>query len=138
MFILHSSMSDVLTKPKIKIEEDLKKQILEQEQLEQQVIVHCNIRTPQQSPIGVRIWPTTFLLDHTSDHKSTLLHNENIPLMPDWKMVPPGVTFRFTLIFSSLPKTCNKFHLVELIPQSGGFEALNITRNDRDVYEVDF
>lgn len=129
-------MSDVLTKPKVKIANDLKVKAKQQEDLEQQVIVHCNIVTPSQTPMGIRIWPSTFLLDDKSDHKSRLLHNENIPLMPNWKMVPSGEKYKFTLIFSGLPKSCDKFHLVELIPQSGGFESLNIIRNKTDVYQV--
>jgi len=129
-------MSDTLTKPKVDIAEDLSFKVKEQEDLEQQVVVHCKINTPPKVPMGIRIWPSTFLLDHDSDHKSTLLHHENIPLMPGWKMVPSNKEYVFTLFFSGLPKSCSKFHLVELIPQKGGFESLNIIRNKRDVYTV--
>lgn len=129
-------MSDILTKPKVKIDEKIKKQAKEQEALEQQVIVHCSLVTPATMDIGIRIWPSTFLLDNNSDHKSKLIHQENIPMMPNWKSIPAGKEYRFTLFFSGLPKSCSKFHMIELIPQSGGFEVLNIIRNQTDVYDV--
>lgn len=40
----------------------------------------------------------------------------------------------FTLIFEELSKGCKNFDLIEMIPQSGGFEAFNISRNNMDVY----
>lgn len=129
-------MSDTLTKPKVKIDKKIKEEIAEQEDLEAQVVVHCQIRTPSNMPMGIRIWPTTFLLDNGSQHQSKLLHHENIPLVPQWKEVPPNTSYTFTLIFSALPKSCSKFHMLELIPQSGGFEALDIMRNKMDIYYV--
>lgn len=130
-------MSDVLSKPKVKIGDKIKKQIKAQEDYEKQVIVHCKIKTSDNMSMGIRIWPTTFLLDNDSNHQSTLLHYENIPMVPEWKEIAPGVDYVFTLIFSGLPKSCSKFHLIEVIPQSGGFEVLNIGRNKTDVYSVE-
>ena len=130
-------MSDILTKPKITIAKELKSKIKEQADLEKQVIVHCKIKTPASLQMGIRIWPTTFLFDHTSEHKSQLVHQENIPLMPGWKSIPSGSIYTFTLIFNGLPRTCYKFHLIELTPQTGGFESLNIIRNKTDVYTVE-
>ncbi len=129
-------MSDILTKPKVVIAEKIKQEIAEQEELEAQVVVHCQIQTPSNMPMGVRIWPTTFLLDNDSQHQSKLLHHENIPLVPQWKEIPPNTSYTFTLFFSALPQSCAKFHMVELITQSGGFEALNLLRNKLDVYYV--
>lgn len=130
-------MSDTLTKPKVKIDNKIKLQVEEQSHLEQQVIVHCKIRTDQNMSMGIRIWPTTFLLDNNSDHQSKLLHHENIPMVPEWKEIPKGDTYTFTLFFSALPKPCVKFHMVELIPSAGGFQALNILRTKSDVYYVE-
>jgi len=45
-----------------------------------------------------------------------------------------GTTVRFTLIFSSLPKTCEVFDLIEEVPS--GFEVYDIKRNSSDVYNV--
>ena len=129
-------MSDTLTKPKIKVDADIKKQVKEQEELEQQVIVHCTLHAPASMTMGVRIWQSTFLFDKESSHKSKLLHQENIPLAPSWKDIAPGAKFTFTLFFSPLPKSCTEFHLREVIPVSGGFEVQNIKRNHMDVYRV--
>lgn len=127
-------MTDIFTKPGVEVSEELKEMAKAIEQLEQQVIVHCHIKASMD--VNIRIWQTTFLLDHASSHKSQLLHNENIPLVPAWKKIPSHVEYVFTLFFSGLPKSCKKFHLFEVIPESGGFEALNIIRNDSDVYHV--
>lgn len=129
-------MTDTLTKPKVEIDKKIKKQIKANEDLEKQVIVHCKLNTPSTMNMGIRIWPTTFLLDHHSNHKSKLLHHENIPMVPSWKEIPANANYTFTLIFEALPKSCDKFHMKEVIPQSGGFEVLNIKRNKTDVYYV--
>jgi len=51
--------------------------------------------------------------------------------------VPAGTTARFTLIFASLPKTCEVFNLYEDIPQDSGFHIKGIRRNKSDVYNVE-
>jgi hypothetical protein len=50
--------------------------------------------------------------------------------------VPTGSTLRFTLFFSSLPKSFVLFDFLEDIPESGGFEIRGIKRNKSDVYPV--
>lgn len=121
--------------PEIKIEADTKLQIQASINEESQVIVHCSYT----SLLGfdqIRIWPSTFLFDRHSAHRCKLLHAINIPLYPVWKEIAPGQTHYFTLIFSALPKACTLFDLIEKIPEQGGFECNNLSRNNTDVYQV--
>ena len=60
----------------------------------------------------------------------------NITYAPVWELVEAGTTKRFTLIFSSLPKSCEVFDLIEEVPDSFGFEIFDIKRNSTDVYNV--
>lgn len=121
---------------KVKVSPKIKRLVKEQEDLEKQVVVHCTIRNDSSTHLGIRIWPTTFLLDEGSNHKSQLVHHENIPLLPNWKFIAGKSSCTFTLFFSALPKSCVRFHMVELIPQPDGFEVMNIERNEQDVYHV--
>ena len=125
---------DTLTKPNIaqEILEMLKPETLE----EKQVIVHCCF--PATFFLGnlIRIWPSTFLVNESLAHKSSLIHHENITLFPDWTEVPPFKDYWFTLVFAGLPKDCKTFDLQEIIPQEGGFHIKNIKRNGSDVYRV--
>jgi hypothetical protein len=120
--------------PKAKIATELK--MLPEE--EAQVVVHGYYKATTDLPEFIRIWKTTFLIPHDQYHKSRLLHFENISLFPQWTLVPTGAEYRFTLIFSGLPKGCKVFDLIEEIPQSGGFEIRDIKRNKTDVYHVKF
>jgi hypothetical protein len=99
------------------------------------VYVHCRCAN-HGDDVLVRIWKTTFLIDHHSSAKPQLLHAENITIAPQWLLVPKGATHNFLLIFGALPKTCTQFDLIEEIPQPGGFEIKNISRNERDVYHI--
>ncbi len=99
------------------------------------VYVHCRC-VNRGDDLLVRIWKTTFLIDHHSSAKPQLLHAENITIAPHWVLVPKGTTHNFLLIFGALPKTCTQFDLIEEIPQPGGFEIRNISRNERDVYHI--
>ncbi len=105
---------------------------------ESQVIVHGHFQSSHESHELIRIWRTTYLIPHDQYHKSRLLHFENITLYPEWTIIPLGSTYRFTLIFSSLPKACKVFDLIEEIPQSGGFEIRDIARTKSDVYHLKF
>lgn len=100
------------------------------------VYVHCRCAN-RGGDLLVRIWKSTFLIDHHSSAKPQLLHAENISIAPQWLQVPQGTTHNFLLIFGSLPKSCTQFDLVEEIPQPGGFEIRNIQRNETDVYHID-
>lgn len=124
--------SSILVSP---IHEIAKKSIEEQKENESQVIVHCYF---PESPFGskIRIWPSTFLLDQDSEHRSSLLVAENISFMPTWTYILPLKPHRFTLIFSGLSKECTRFNLVEEIPEPGAFIVNNIQRNREDVYHL--
>lgn len=127
-------MSDTAVKPVIA------KELLESVQTkideEKQVIVHCCF--PASPFLGnlIRIWHSTYLFDNGSDHRSKLIHAENISVFPYWTPVPFMQDFWFTLIFSGLPKDCRSFDLKEIIPEEGGFSVKSIKRNSLDVYRV--
>lgn len=104
---------------------------------EGQVIVHGLYRGGFMVS-AIRIWPTTYLNDRDSSHKSELVHFEKISPFPEWTPVLPGRIFTFTLIFSGLPKSCTVFDLNEDIPENDGFYVPNITRNQQDVYYLEF
>ncbi len=99
------------------------------------VYVHCYIDSDARDML-IRIWRTTFLVDRNSGSRSKLVHAENVSFAPLWTMVPDGKNYNFLLIFSSLPKSCTQFDLIEEVPSSGGFHISNIQRNMRDVYHI--
>ena len=99
------------------------------------IYVHCYFDNPHDGSL-IRIWKTTFLMDFVSGTRSKLVHAENISFAPVWTLIPDEVTFSFLLIFSSLPKSCTQFDLIEEIPQPGGFHVKNIQRNQQDVYHI--
>jgi hypothetical protein len=99
------------------------------------VYVHCYIDNNDKDML-IRIWKTTFLVDMNSGTRSKLIHAENVSFAPMWTMVPDGKNFNFLLIFSSLPKSCNQFDLIEEVPTSGGFHIKDIQRNMKDVYHI--
>jgi hypothetical protein len=101
---------------------------------EQVTIVHCTYNFPKElQPAGIRIWPTTYLVQQDGKRKK-LLQAFNISSFPVWKLVNAG--HRFTLIFEGLDKDCTVFDLLEDIPEPGGFKFENIQRNNTDVYWV--
>jgi hypothetical protein len=114
--------------------EEREVEVLPQE--EGQVIVHCIYR-PNEIYELIRIWKSTFLCDQNSNHRSKLLQAYNISLYPEFIKLWNRKTHRFTLVFSSLPKSCKKFDLIEDIPEPGGFAVYNILRNDTDIYTVE-
>lgn len=99
------------------------------------VYVHCSFDNTFRDAL-IRIWKTTFLVDHSSGAKSSLIHAENISFAPLWTVIPDNSIHHFILIFSALPKACTRFDLIEEIPQAGGFFVKDIQRNPRDVYHV--
>jgi len=127
-------VEEVIVKPVIVKEllESLQTKIEE----EKQVIIHCCF--PASPFLGnlIRIWQSTYLFDNQSEHKSKLIHVENITMSPNWTVVPFMKDFWFTLIFSGLPKDCKSFDLKEVIPEEGGFYVNSIKRNFMDVYRV--
>ncbi|MCS4305538.1 MULTISPECIES: hypothetical protein [unclassified Chryseobacterium] len=127
-------MEEIVIKPVIAKEllESLQTKIEE----EKQVIVHCCF--PASPFLGnlIRIWHSTYLFDNQSEHRSKMIHAENISISPYWTAVPFMQDFWFTLIFSGLPKDCKSFDLKEVIPEEGGFFVESIKRNSSDVYRV--
>jgi hypothetical protein len=99
------------------------------------IYVHCYFNNTWKDML-IRIWNTTYLVDHDSSGKSKLIHAENISYAPMWTLIPDGVTYTFLLVFSTLPKSCKKFDLIEELGQPGGFYIRNIKRNMQDVYHV--
>ena len=99
------------------------------------VYVHCYFNNTVNDML-IRIWKTTFLVDKNSVYRSKLVHAENISFAPQWTVIPENKMFQFLLIFEALPKGCERFDLVEDIPQPGGFYVGDIMRNKKDVYHV--
>ena len=123
-----------ITKPEIC--QEILEALLTEVQEEQQVIVHCCYPATYHIGSLIRIWQSTFLVDERLNHRSGLIHHENISLFPYWTPVPPMQDYWFTLVFSGLPKDCKSFDLREEIPEEGGFLVKNIKRNGTDVYRV--
>jgi hypothetical protein len=127
-------MSETIVKPYIAEEllEKIKSEIVE----EKQVILHCCYKSGFFLEEKIRIWSSTYLVDRQSEHVSKLVHFENISLFPEWTDVPFGKEYWFTLVFSGLPKSCEVFDFIELIPQNDGFFQEGIVRNSSDVYKI--
>lgn len=124
----------IIKEPKVNLSAEILRELETLVHEQGQVVVHCVQASTE--PTFIRIWPTTYLYDHHSDHSSELVHAENITYFPKWKPVQPGEN-HFTLIFSGLPKSCLVFDLKELCDnQAGAFRVLSIKRNKSDVYYV--
>ena len=131
-----ATINEPILKPKVKIEKELREYFQTKIQEQSKVIVQCSF-TGGIFNSKIRIWPSTFLYAKNSNHKSELLHAENITLHPTWRSVEYGQTINFTLIFSALPKDCIQFDMIENIPESGGFAIMDIERNNTDVYFIE-
>ncbi|MHA6696211.1 hypothetical protein [Chryseobacterium sp. A321] len=119
------------------LERDLLESLSRSIQQEKQVILHVRYANTAFFGSLIRIWKSSYLVEHDTGNRSELIHAENISFYPVWTEIPPFVHYEFTLVFSGLSKECNKFDFLELIPQSGGFEIPNIKRNKSDVYRVE-
>jgi len=125
----------VITKPETIIAPDLLRKFKAQVEEQGQVVLHFLLDNYGMSDTLIRIWPTTYLYDQLSPHKSELVHAENITFFPHWTAYPPGQQAYFTLIFTGLPKSCTMFDFIEHCDnQIGAFKVLNIKRNKSDVY----
>lgn len=141
-FVIFYSMMEEIVKtktkkidPKIQVDEGILAEVQNETDVEKQVIIHCFLKSDPYG-MNIRIWRSTYLRDRDSSHKSKLLIAHNISFYPHWKTIQGGRNAKFSLIFSSLPKTCKFFDLLEDIPQSGGFYTGLILRNKSDVYSV--
>ncbi len=126
----------IITKPDVSIDANTLLQLRTITQEESQVVVHCSYTSAGFMDL-IRIWPTTYLIDQGSSHKSKLVHAENVSIAPIWTRLEYGQTRVFTLIFSGLPKSCTVFDFIESVPEPNGFEIRNIQRNAADVYFVE-
>lgn len=99
------------------------------------IYVHCHYEN-EFDEMFIRVWRSTFLVDRNAGSRAQLVHAENISYAPMWTHIPGKKTYTFLLIFSTLPKDCTVFDLVEEIPQAGGFHVSGIARNEQDVYHV--
>ena len=127
----------VITKPETRVSKKLLDEIKSQTEEMGQVVLHFLFQTKNIlfGDTLIRIWPTTYLYDLGSSHRSELVHVENITYYPDWFLCPAGTETYFTLVFSGLPKSCTAFDFIEhCTNQSGAFEVRNIQRNSSDVY----
>ena len=129
------TIKEPLVKPKPEIGIDVLTSISPQSLEASHIYVHCYFDNPYKGML-IRIWKTTFLVDGASHTKAGLLHAENISIAPQWTLIADGTTFHFLLIFSSLPKSCERFDLIEEIAQPGGFFVKDILRNKEDVYHI--
>jgi hypothetical protein len=112
---------------------EVKTEVKPLESEERQTIVHCHCNGDGSE--AYRIWPSTYLVEHSSDRRAKLITAFNISFAPQWTLNDGK---GFTLIFEGLSKGCQSFDLIEMIPQEGGFEVFNIPRNNMDVYQVSF
>jgi hypothetical protein len=119
-----------MTETAVEIEKEVEVKTLESE--ERQTIVHCQCGSVEDV-YAIRVWPSTFLIEHGTGKRARLITAFNISFAPQWT-VNDGKGF--TLIFEGLSKNCSSFDLKEIIPQEGGFEVLGISRNNTDVYQV--
>ena len=128
-------MAHIITKPSVTIAPEILNELKKSAQEAGQVIVHCIYHSISGND-GIRIWPSTYLFDQHSDHKSTLELAEKISMFPIWTWTKKGDNL-FTLIFSGLPKSCSLFDLIEDCNGSpGSFRITNIKRTKDDVYYV--
>ena len=98
------------------------------------ITVHCFFKVIITSVI--RIWKTTFLVDHVTGERAKLLKAIDIPYAPDSRLVQTGTTARFTLIFDALPKSCTSFNMIEETSEPFPFNVFDISRNASDIYYV--
>lgn len=129
-------MSTLITKPKVQIDQELLAELKTLVREESQVVIHCLFDNMDLIGSLIRIWPTTFLYDTSSTHRSELVHADNITMFPMWTEVPNGSVFTFSLLFTGLPRACTVFDFIEEIPEKGGFKVTGIKRNNSDVYYI--
>lgn len=124
---------NTIARPQVEIDAAVKE--LVDQQVEECTIVHCRYFTTE--PTGVRIWPTTFLVED-GGRRCKLIKNFNISIMPVWTFhLVENEFIRFTLIFEALSRDCTFFNLLEDITQPFGFYSKNVQKNNSGVYTVE-
>ncbi|MGE5521525.1 MAG: hypothetical protein ACM3VS_16485 [Candidatus Dadabacteria bacterium] len=109
-------------------------EVYEEVSEERQAIVHVTCTDQVFGILFIRIWPSTFLVQRDGTRKK-LLHSFNIGKYPKYLAVPDGHVF--TLVFEALDKGCDRFDLLEDIPEPGGFFIKDVNRNKTDVYYLE-
>jgi len=127
-------MSNItIAKPQVEIDDAVKD--LLHHQTEECTIVHCRYFSTE--PTGVRIWPSTFLIED-GGRRCKLIKNFNISITPEWTFhFVQNEYIRFTLVFEGLSKECNFFLLLEDIKQPYAFYSNKILRNKSGVYTIE-
>ncbi|MEI6140344.1 MAG: hypothetical protein WCP85_13835 [Mariniphaga sp.] len=105
---------------------------------ERQIVIHCRCDSRGIRDEWIRIWKTTYLIDRISKYKSELLFAYNISFYPDRDLLPCNSSKKFTLVFSSLPKNCQVFDLIEVTDDNGEFISKGIIRTNEDIYYAVF
>jgi hypothetical protein len=122
-----------IARPQVEIDADV--QALVEQQAEQCTIVHCRYYTGE--PAGVRIWPTTYLVED-SGKRCSLVKAFNISIMPEWTFhFIENDYIRFTLVFEGLAQDCREFYVLEDIPQPYAFYSKMIKKNSSGVYTAE-
>jgi hypothetical protein len=132
------STSPDISKPTTKLDSFAKELVGIFPKAEKQTIIHCKIRHTSYLLPKIRIWRSTFLRPKGSYQDCKLIGAYNIAYYPDWTLMKPQSTHHFTLIFEGLPSECRSFDLEEDIIEEGGFFVSNISRNESDIYHVEF
>jgi hypothetical protein len=129
---------EVITQPKISIDPEIFRELKNETEELGQVVLHFLYNAPLSMIMNIRIWPSTYLYDQHSSHRSDLVHVEHISIAPMWMPCLPGEKLYFTLVFSGLPKGCTIFDFVEECnTEAFAFEARGIIRNNSDVYYLE-
>jgi len=122
-----------IARPQVEIDEAVKELVAQQ--TEQCTIVHCRYFTGE--PAGVRIWPSTYLVEDTGK-RCKLIKAFNISIMPEWTFhFIENDYIRFTLVFEALSNACREFYLLEDIKQPYGFYSKMISKNSSGVYTAE-
>lgn len=120
------------------IDRKSRRKLLQNYQEEGMTVVHCSYVSKKKYVNGgwVNIYKTTYLLGPDRAELG-LVHAENIPLAPGRHMFSKaGELKRFSLYFPLVPKSWDRFDLVERTRTSDGFLVSDIRRNDSGIYEV--
>lgn len=128
-------MVEEITEKKVYIDPILFTELAEKLEEEKQVVVHFSLYGSEDGDMA-RIWKSTYLIDNQTGIKYPMLFAEGISYAPQWTPIPFTKPLEFTLIFKGLPRSCQSFDLLEIIPEDGGFELRNVRRNNADVYYV--
>jgi hypothetical protein len=103
-------------------------------------IVHCLYKAKHSylNEGWVNIWASTFLVNDDYEEDFQLLQAINVPVAPSKHYFRKSEKFKsFTLIFPALPKSWEKFSLIEVTASpDSGFRIYKIVRTNSGVYHI--